>query len=268
MTKTGKGVIMSNLLGLYIIKKDVNDVRMEISQIMKNYKVGLSVFEEKVASKRYCEMTWRLLENYFEPGMCGVEKCKRLLKPYKDSDDINLLRIGKNISDEILLELSSMMNNTIPLKDFPSCKEILNCSTDIAVECVKDMANSKFAKIGIGLVSLLSKGKDTVTAVDVWNFYFTIKKELEREMHEESWVLSPVEQELYYKAKAECGYCFKAMLKTGFGIVHELKGIIDEATADDDIRQFEERNARSQTSALKQYSSSGINLIEPYGEDR
>lgn len=258
---------MSNLLGLYIIKKDINDVRMEISQIIKNYKVGLSVVEEKASSKRYCEMTWRLLENNFEPDMCGVEKCKRLLKPYKDSDDINILRIGKSISDEILLELSSMMNNTIPLKDLPSCKEILNCSMDVAVECVKDMANNKFAKIGIGLVSLLSKGKDTVTVVDVWNFYYAIKKELEREMGEESWALSPVEQELYYKAKAECSYCFKAMLKTGFGIAHELKGVIDEAVADEDIRLFEERNASFQTSTLKQNLSSGINLIEHYGKD-
>lgn len=232
---------MSDLRGFYIIKKDIGEVRREVSRIMSSYRSGVGISEEKTENRRYCELTWRLLESSFEQGMCGVEKCKRLLKPYKDSDDINMLRVGKSFSDEILIELSAMICNVMPLKDFPSCKNILDCSVDVAMECVKDLTNDKYAKLGLGLVSLLSKGKDAVTIVDVWDFYSTIKNELEREVREESWTLSSAEQELYYKAKAECGYCYKAMLKTGFGIVHELKGIMDESTANNDIKRFEER---------------------------
>lgn len=232
---------MNNLLGLYIIRKDVDRLRRDISQILNGYKRN-GVCTEIEANIKYCETTVQLLDEYMEPGMYGVERCKQLLKHYIDSNDIDQLRKGKQVSTEILLELSVSLYNVIPLKDFPSCKPILDCTKDVAMECVKDLANNRFAKMGLGLVSLLSKGRDTVTVKDVLHFYNTIITELEREMYEEKWKLSPVELELYYKAKAERGYCYKAMLKTGIGIAHEFDGIIDLTMAEDDIRLFENRN--------------------------
>lgn len=232
---------MTHCNSLFITKKSVEEIQDAISKISSIKPIsGNNVQEEKALCRKHCEMTIRLLDDCFE-YMYGVDKCKRKINRYKDADDINQRREGKRISEEILIEICTLLPNIILLKDFPTCKPILEWSKDLATECVKDMSNNKFLKLGLGTVSLLSKGNDVVTIDSVWNFYDTIINELEREMNVESWSLSPAEKALYYKAKAERGYCFKAMLKTGFGIVHELKGLINEATVDEDIRLFENR---------------------------
>lgn len=230
---------MSIFIGYCITKKDLDAVRNGIDSVWKIGQRHLSsISEEKKQTRCYCEKTIWLLDDCFE-NMYSIERCKRQLKPYKDSDNIDLLRTGKIYCDELLIEMKSLLNNIIPLKDLPSCKSLLDCAKDIAMACVKDMANDKFAKIGLGLVSMLSKTNDKVTIENVWHFYNNIIIELEREVHQEGWTFSPVEEALYSKAKAERAYCFKAMLKTEVGFVQELKGIIDDATASKDIREYE-----------------------------
>ena len=230
---------MSIYIGYCLTTKSVDDIKKAIADVLSlNQRHFNGIREEKALSRLYCEKTISLLDHWFEDTY-GVDKCKQKLKPYKDSDNIEMLRIGKRYSDELLLEINGMLGNMIPLKDLPSCKPLLDCTNDLAIECVKDMANNRFAKIGLGLVSMLSKVNDKVTIQSVWQYYDNMIQELEREVQMDSWSLTPAEQLLYDKAKAERGYCFKAMLKTDVGFVHELKGIIDEATANDDIRKYE-----------------------------
>ena len=230
--------------GFFITKKNVDEVRQEIMNVVKMpVRGGNGVFEEKTYYKRYCEMTLRMLNDCFESGMFAIENYKNEVKKYKDSDDVNRLRKGKQVSDEILLDLGAQLCSVIPLKDLPTCKPILDCSKDVAMECAKDMANEKYVRMGLGLVSMLSKVNDKVTIESVWHFYNNIIIELEREAGSEGWTFCPIEQALFDKAKAERAYCYKAMLKTGICFVHELIGIIDEATADNDIKRFEESNA-------------------------
>lgn len=230
---------MNAIKGYCFTTKSEADIKKEIDDIWNlNKRRSNGVQEEKKLNKLYCEKTVNLLDKWFENAY-GIDKYKRRLKPYKDSDDIKMLGIGKMYADEILLEINVMVGNMIPMKDLPSCKPLLDCSIDIAMECVKDMTNSKFAKIGLGLVSILAKLNDKVTIAQVWQYYNDIVNELDREVQMDSWVLTPVEQMLYFKARAERGYCYKAMLKTGVGLVHELKGIIDEVTADNDICNYE-----------------------------
>lgn len=241
---------MSYYIGYCFITKSVDDIRKEIVEIWNlNQRRSNGVMEDKKLNKLYCEKTVNLLDNWFEDS-CGINRVKRKLKPYKDSDNIDMLRQGKMYADELLLVINVMLGNMIPLKDLPSCKPLLNISNDIAMECVKDMANDKFAKIGLGVVSILSKVNDNVTIWNVWQYYNDIIRELDREVQMDSWTLTPIEQILYAKAKAERAYCYKAMLKTGVGFVHELKGIIDEASADDDIKRFESINSLKSDSLL------------------
>ena len=234
---------MAFFIGYCITKKSVDEVKAEINNVLElNHRRAVGIQEEKVLNRLYCEKTIRLLDICFEE-MYGIEKCKRILKPCKGSDNIEMLRKGKLNADEILIELSVMLGNMIPLKDLPSCKPLLDCSKDLAVACAKDMANDKFVKIGLGLVSLLSKGNDNVTIEHVWHFYNNIINELEREVNMEGWALNQVEQALYAKAKAERAYCCKAFLKTEFGIAKEIKEVVDLIDPDKDIQSYENMNS-------------------------
>lgn len=234
---------MAIFIGYCITKKSVDDVKAEINNVSElKHRRTASIQEEKALNRLYCEKTIRLLDDCFEE-MYGIEKCKRTLKTYKDSDNIEMLRIGKLNADEILIELGVMLGNLIPLKDLPSCKPLLDCSKDLAMACAKDMANEKYVKIGLGLVSLLSKGNDKVTIERVWHFYNNIINELEREVNMEGWELSQIEQALYAKAKAERAYCCKAFLKTEFGIAKEIKEVVDLIDPDKDIQSYENMNS-------------------------
>ena len=230
---------MAIFIGYCITKKSVDDVKAEINNVLElNHRRTASIQEEKALNRLYCEKTIRFLDVCFEE-MYGIEKCKRMLKPCKDSDNLEMLRKGKLNADEILIELSIMLGNMIPLKDLPSCKPLLDCSKDLAMVCAKDMANDKYVKIGLGLVSLLAKGNDNVTIEHVWLFYNNIINELEREVKMEGWALNQVEQALYAKAKAERAYCCKAFLKTEFGIAKEIKEVVDLIDPDKDIQSYE-----------------------------
>lgn len=230
---------MSVFIGYCFTNKNVGEIRNEIAAVFNLERSGFK--DNNAYFKHFCERTKQLLDNRFEKTY-GTEKCKKQLNKYIDSKSDKLLSDGVTYSIGLLGELGRMLNSMIPLKNLPSCKSLLDVSDDIARECVKDMANSKYARIGLGLVSILSKVNDNVTIWNVWQYYNDIVNELEREVYIDMWTLTPIELKLYAKAKVERAYCYKAMLKTNVSFVHELKGIIDEATADNDIRNYENEN--------------------------
>lgn len=231
---------MDYFRGYYITTKNVDDIRLYVSDIINlNKRKPNSDIDNKALCKAYCEKTYRLLEECFVPDMWGVEHAKNLLKRGKNSDNLSKLCDAKTIADGILLHISLSLGRVFPLKDFPSCKKLLDISSDIASAYAKDLIKSKVIKVGLEALLLKSKVDDAVTIVDVWHFYNDIVTELEREMLEEGWTLSHVEQSLFLKSKAERAYCYKAMIKTGFGITKELKDIMDDLNADRDIQQYE-----------------------------
>ena len=240
---------MSVFVGYCFTNKSVGEIRNEIADIMNiNYK--RSGFKDNNSYlKHFCERTKQLLKTKYEKTY-GTEICMQQLNYYIKSNSDNSLSEGVTYSIGLLGELGYMLGSMIPLRNLPSCKSLLNVSNDVAMECVKDMTNSRFARMGLGIVSILSKVNDNVTIWNVWQYYNDIIKELDREVQMDSWTLTPIEQILYAKAKAERAYCYKAMLKTGVGFVHELKGIIDEATADNDIKRFENINRLKSDSLL------------------
>lgn len=240
---------MSVFIGYCFTNKSVGEIRNEIADIMNmNYeRSGFKDYNSYL--KHLCDRTKQLLGTKYEKTY-GTEKCIQRLNMYIESKSDILLSEGVNYSIGLLGELGCMLGSMIPLRNLPSCKSLLNVSNDVAMECVKDMTNSRFARMGLGIVSILSKVNDNVTIWNVWQYYNDIIRELDREVQMDSWALTTIEQILYAKAKAERAYCYKAMLKTGVGFVHELKGIIDEASADDDIKRFETINSLKSDSLL------------------
>lgn len=222
--------------GLFIIKTSVEDISRRIDEIV-SYKnrYAADIRQNKALCKSYCNKTLRLLEECFIPDMWAIEKYKRHLYYYKDSDNIELLQIGKISSDGILANINSMLTTVIPLKDFPSCKEFFNLTKDVSSEIAKQAIKDHIAKMKLHGILATEKAGDAINIIDIFKFYNNIITELKREVSEEHWVLSPLEQALLNRAKTEQAYCFMAILKTGHNFVKELEGIIDEATALEEI---------------------------------
>ena len=223
--------------GLFITKIGVDEIKQRVNEIeVYNKRYAADIKQDKALCKSYCNKTLRLLEDCFMPDMWAIEKSKRRLYDYKDSDNFEMLKIGKATCDVILTNINSMLTTVVPLKDFPSCKEFLDITKDVSAEVAKQAINDRIAKMGLHGILAVEKANDAIDIMDIFKFYNNIVVELNREVTEEHWVLSPLEQALLDRAKAEQGYCFLAMLKTGYNFVKELKGIIDEATAKNDIK--------------------------------
>ena len=240
-----------NFKGFFITTKSVDDICFTMSEIRKmNSNKASNDKERKALCKTYCEKTYRLLEECFVQNMWEIERAKKLLNRFKNSDNLDSLYEAKTIADYIMLYILSCLSTMIPLKDFPSCKELLNMGKDMATKCAKDLVQNKIIKAGIHGVIFMSKANDLVTIGDVWNFYANIIKEFEREVREENWQLSQIEQALLTKAQAECGYCFLAMLKTGNSITDEMKEMMDEGKAYKCIKNVETTSIDNNTSFM------------------
>ena len=59
-------------------------------------------------------------------------------------------------------------------------------------------------------------------------FYRGFVEELEREKNDECWTLCEVEQWLLDKSKAECGYCYLALLKVGYTLSKDIKDFLTD----------------------------------------
>lgn len=213
---------MSIFIGYCITFKNVEAVRRDIANVL-NFSFERSGIKDKVSYyKNFVEKTESLLETDFEITY-GIEKCKRQLDIYKRSNNDAVLLEGRDYAVKLLGDLCLIVYSMIPLNNLPSCKSLLDFTKDVAMECLKDTTNDRFAKIGLGLASTQSKANDKVKIEDVLIFYDNIIKELDREKRQEDWTLSPIEQALYDKAKEECDYCRMAMSKMGIGFVHELQ---------------------------------------------
>ena len=240
-----------NFKGFLITTKSVDDICFTISEIRKmNSHKASNDKERKALCKTYCEKTYRLLEECFVQDMWEIERAKKILNRFKNSDNLDSLYEAKTIADYIMLYILSCLSTVIHLKDFPSCKELLNMEKDVATKCAKDLVQNKIVKAGIHGIILMSKANDLITISDVWNFYANIIKEFEREVREENWQLSQIEQVLFAKAQAECGYCFLAMLKTDCNITNEMKEMMDEAKANNYINDFEKHSIPNNASFM------------------
>ena len=193
--------------------------------------------------KAYCRDLQCAIKECFESEMYGPQWCLRKLTVYQKDDDLSQVYKFSTYTGDIAGELYTIIKNSVPIKDFPSCKKLSELSYDDAVSTINDLGKNNIVKVTVCSLLLGKKVYDRIQISDIESFYEERIKELETELQEVN--RPPIEMEKYLlnKFKAELGYCQKARIKTGLGVVKEIIGIISNIDAA--IEKYEESERKS-----------------------
>lgn len=236
--------------GIFIIKSGADNLIKKIDELFSKYYNRSAVNDKQNLAlyRSYCQDVISMLNASFEAGMWGVERCKNFIEKYRWTDDVNLINATLYMINGMLLDLKYMAQNSIPIKDFPSCKKLTELSCEDAISLSKDLVKNGIIKSGIGIIMLGKAVADGIEIVHIRQFYENMLNELQREMTEEQHALIPIEQLLIEKCNAEIGYCDIAMIKTGLKAGKEIKGLMDAAHKN--IEKFEKEASRYNTKEI------------------
>lgn len=225
--------------GIFIIKSGADNLIKKIDELFSKYNNRSAVNDKQNLAlyRSYCQDVISMFNASFEAGMWGIERCKKFIEKYRWTDDVNLINATLYMINGMLLDLKYMAQDSIPIKDFPSCKKLTELSCEDAISLSKDLVKNGIIKSGIGIILLGKAVADGIEIVHVRQFYENMLNELQREINEEQHILIPIEQFLIEKCNAEIGYCDIAMIKTGLKAGKEIKGLMD--TAHKNIEKFE-----------------------------
>lgn len=148
----------------------------------------------------------------------------------------------------MLMDLKYMAQNSIPIKDFPSCKKLTELSCEDAISISKDLVKNGIIKNSISAMILGKSVSDGIEIIHVRNFYKNMLGELQREANEEQHIVVPIEQFLIDKCNAEIGYCDMAMIKIGLKATTEINELVDSAHKN--IDKFEKEMNRYNTAEM------------------
>ena len=228
------------LQGIFVIKNKENAV-VQIDSLCEKYssKNAVNNGQSIALFKSYCRETVNMLETCFATEMQGAARCKRFAETFLYTDDINITQAATMQIFDMLMRLRNIAQNSIRIKDMPSCKKLTELSTEDSIAAATDMIKSDIVK-GIAKSWLLgTKIKDAIEISDVRNYYNEQIKELRKELDEEQHGISPIEQFLMDKFNAEIGYCDIASVKTGIGAAKEVASLVDIARRN--IYKFEQQ---------------------------
>ena len=189
--------------------------------------------------KAYCRETINMLETCFATEMQGAARCKRFVEAFLLINDINITQAATMQIFDILMRLRNIAQNSIRIKDMPSCKKLTELSTEDATAAATDLIKSDIVKGIAKRLILGTKIKDAIEISDVRKYYNDQIEELQKELREEQREISPIEQFLMDKFNAEIGYCDIASVKTGVGATKELVDWLDIARRN--INKFEQQ---------------------------
>lgn len=208
------------------------------------------------ASQRtFCDKVYKIMSTRLVQGIYAVERTKKKLKDGMTSDNAILLMGTCSYALGVICDIKNRFADTIPLSQFPTCKNMLSLEKDLVKKAIKELCdNNPIVKQLINIGSIAKGVYDVDTITQVLLFYKDFVVELEREKNEEHWHLCETEQWLLDKAKAECGYCYLALLKVGCSISKDIKDFLDEAKAHQSILHFEEKCQKQN----EQYSAQAI----------
>lgn len=244
---TNIGQIVLAKVPIEALHKDVADA-FEYAQ---KHKVILN--RSDVESKRaFCDKVYKILLTRLLQGLYAVEKTKKKLKAEMTSDNAILLMDASAYAFGVICDIKNRFADTIPLSEFPSCKHMLSLEKDLIKTAIKELCDNNPVIKQLINIGAIAKGiHDADTIVQVLLFYRKFVVEFEREVNNEHWHLCDTEQWLLDKSKAECGYCYLALLKIGCSISRDINDFIDEATAHESIHHFEDKyhNQNEQYSA-------------------
>lgn len=211
--------------GIFIIVKDKESSLEQFNKLKERYgnlHRGYNLHQEVSLCKAYCHDLQSAIKECFEYEMYAPQKCLKKLAAFQKNDDPSKVSAISFQAGDIASGLYTIIKNSVPIKDFPSCKKLSELSIDDAVSAINDLGNNKIAVCSI---LLGKKIYDRIQISDIESFYKERINELETELREIERPAIDMEEYLLRKFKAELGYCQKARIKTGLGAVKEIVGI-------------------------------------------
>lgn len=195
------------------------------------------------ALKELCNDCSEVLDICYHNETWSIYNCKSLMKKYSDNNDrLSLINIVSDIQKLLSWTLNTI-DNSVSLNNLPSCRDILKISDkDIALKCAKDLVQNNIISKFTSAITLTDKVGDASQINEIASFYIPIYNELNRLIDKEHWTLSPIEQNLLLRVKAELGYCYLAAIKTGIEIAQELKDLIK---TEDQARNYIDKYSQS-----------------------
>ena len=211
----------------------------EAFEYAKKHKVLLN--QSDIASQRaFCDKVHKILSTRLVQGLYAVEKTKKKIVDGMISDNTILLFATSSYALGILCDIKDRFAHVIPLSQFPSCKHMLSLEDDLIKAAIKELCeDNPIVKQWINIGAIAKGVYDASTIIEVLLFYRNFVIELERLNNDEHWHLCETEQWLLDKAKAECGYCYLALLKVGCSISKDIQDSLDEKNAHESIHHFE-----------------------------
>ena len=225
---------MNNLNEIYVGVKEKDYTITQIDTLCQKYRSRYG--DECILFKNYCHDTIAVFEDCFDTSLLGITRCINKVKRYQSLDNCDYNKAIFDIVD-MLIKLKSVVNTMVPIKDLPSCKELIKLSAEDIISKEKDLVKNDIIKTGIAILLLGSKVGKIIHIEDVKRYYTDSLYELQNELQIKGGTISPIEQFLLDKYKAEIGYCNLAMVKAGLGVIDEINGLAE--TTEKDIEKFE-----------------------------
>lgn len=215
--------------GIFIIVKEKEEALEIFNRLKSKYGSlhgGYSQSQQLSLLKAYCHDVAHAITDCFESRMYGPSTCIKKITHIQSNDD--LYRVSSNTMSvaRLVIDLYNIIDGSIPLKDFPSCKSLADLSVDDAISAVNDLTKNHIVKVSVCTILLGKKVSDIIKVSDIEEFYLTRINELTSELRELGREPIPMETYLLKKFMAELGYCTQARVKTGLGIVKEVIGVI------------------------------------------
>ena len=173
--------------GIFIIKVGVDNLIKKIDELCSKYNSRSAVNDRQSLAlyRSYCYDILSMLNTSFEIGMWGIERCKRFIEKCRCSDNVNIVNATLQMIFGMLMDLKYMAQNSIPIKDFPSCKKLTELSCEDAISISKDLVKNGIIKNSISAMILGKSVSDGIEIIHVRNFYKNMLGELQREANEE-----------------------------------------------------------------------------------
>ena len=234
--------------GIFIIVKDKESSLEQFNKLKERYgnlHGGYNLHQEVSLCKAYCHDLQSAIRECFESEMYGPQNCLKKLALYQKNDDPSKVSAISLYAADIASGLYTIILNSVPIKDFPSCKKLSELTAEDALSVINDLGKYNIVKATVGSVLLGKKINDMIQLSDIESFYEDQIKELETELKQVGRPPIEMEEYLLNKFKAELGYCQRARIKTGFGIVKEIVSII--GNIDEAINKYEKSENMSFT---------------------
>lgn len=237
--------------GIFIIVKEKEESLEVFNGLKTKYghlHGGYSQTQELKLLKAYCHDVINAITECFESKMYGPSACVRKIFQIQHSDDLYKVSSNTLSISGLVIDLYNIIDGSIPLKDFPSCKRLADLSVENAISAVNDLTRNNIVKGSVCVALLGKKVSDIVKISDVEEFYISRINELTSELRELGREPIPMEDYLLKKFKAELGYCSQARVKAGLGIAKEVVGLI--GCVADAIDDFERMGCRNHTNEI------------------